>query len=165
MPSEDQGPRDWKEARRQRAMDLADKGWEQWRIAEALGVTQGAVSQWLSRKRDGSAEAWRTKERTGRPPKLPQEQLEMLPDLLSHGAEAWGFRGEIWTAARVAAVVSRHFGIEYDKRHICRLLARLQWSPQTPIIRAIQRDEAAIAHFREHRWPALKKKPPSRLDR
>jgi transposase len=165
MAGDDLGPRDWKEARRQRAMELAEQGWEQWRIAEALGISEGAVSQWLSRRRDGEAEAWRNKERPGRPPKLPQAQLEMLPDLLSHGAEAFGFRGEIWTAARVATVVSRYFGVQYHKRHISRLLEQLRWSPQTPIVRALQRDEAAIAHFREQRWPALKKTQRSRLDR
>jgi len=39
--------KDWREGRRFRAWELREKGWTQQRIAEALGVTQGAVSQWL----------------------------------------------------------------------------------------------------------------------
>ena len=38
---------DWREARRFRAWALKEQGWSQVRIAEALGVTEGAVSQWF----------------------------------------------------------------------------------------------------------------------
>lgn len=36
-----------------RALELHHKGWVQSKIAEALGVTHGAVSQWLARARQG----------------------------------------------------------------------------------------------------------------
>ena len=39
--------KDWKEGRRLRAWELYQAGWKQVAIAEALGVTPGAVSQWL----------------------------------------------------------------------------------------------------------------------
>ncbi len=42
-------PTDWREGRRFRAWDLAQQGWKQQDIAAALGVTHGAVSQWLTR--------------------------------------------------------------------------------------------------------------------
>ena len=44
---------DWREGRRLRAFELKQKGWSQQRIAEALGVSKGAVSQWMKRARDG----------------------------------------------------------------------------------------------------------------
>ena len=46
---EDPPPQDRKEARRMQAWKLWQKGWKQTDIAEALGVTAGAVSQWMSR--------------------------------------------------------------------------------------------------------------------
>ena len=42
----------WREGGRLRAWELHQKGWKQQAIAEALGVTQGAVSQWLKRAQD-----------------------------------------------------------------------------------------------------------------
>ncbi|MBI3725345.1 helix-turn-helix domain-containing protein, partial [bacterium] len=39
----------WREARRLRALDLRQLGWRQIEIARALGVTEGAVSQWMKR--------------------------------------------------------------------------------------------------------------------
>ena len=40
---------EWREDRRLRAWGLKQRGWKQRDIATALGVTQGVVSQWLSR--------------------------------------------------------------------------------------------------------------------
>src|SRR5262245_7263650 len=43
--------------RRQRAWELHQAGWWQKDIAVALGVTRGAVSQWIKRGREGGMEA------------------------------------------------------------------------------------------------------------
>jgi len=44
----------WREGRRQRAWELFQMGWRQRQIATALGVSEGAVSQWLAQvRRDG----------------------------------------------------------------------------------------------------------------
>ena len=50
-------PREWREARRLRAFDLHERGWTGAAIAEALGVTGGAVSQWLCRARSEGGRA------------------------------------------------------------------------------------------------------------
>lgn len=147
-------PKPWRKQRRQRALVLAAQGWKQSRIAEALGVSQAAVSQWLAA--GGGSDG--TQERRGRPAKLAGEQLRLVPDLLSHGAEVWGFRGELWTCARVAAVLQEEFGVRYSPSQVSRLLKALEWTPQQPIERASQRDEAAIEAWRNVRWPELKKR-------
>ena len=46
-------PKGWREGRRFRAWELREKGWTQQRISDALGVTQGAVSQWLKKAEKG----------------------------------------------------------------------------------------------------------------
>jgi transposase len=151
-------PRDWREARRLRAWELKRQGWQQRTIAAALGVTPGAVSQWLARARAGGVAALCTRIRPGPTPKLTPEQRVRIPELLARGAEAYGFVGDIWTAPRVAAVIEREFGVRYHPAHVSRLLRALGWSVQRPIRRATQRDEAAIAAWYAARWPALKKR-------
>ena len=126
----------------------------------ALGVSRGAVSQWIKRGREGGVEALRTRPRPGGPAKLAAEQRAQIPGLLACGAEAYGFRGDVWTAARVAAVIWRRFGVRYHRDHVSRLLRQAGWSRQQPIERATQRDEAAIRRWSEERWPALRKKRP-----
>jgi hypothetical protein len=93
------------------------------------------------------------------PCRLTDEQLHLLPDFLSHGAEAYGFRGEVWTCARVGRVIEQEFDVRYDKSQVSRLLKRLNWTPQKPIKRASQRDETAIARWRTEVWTDLKKRP------
>ena len=44
----------WHDERRPRAWELREQGWNQQYIAAALGVTVGAVSQWLKQGRDGA---------------------------------------------------------------------------------------------------------------
>src|SRR5215217_2328288 len=89
--------------------------------------------------------------------RLSEEQRMKLPELLERGAEAHGFRGEVWTCERVAIVIRREFGVSYHRAHVSRLLKALRQSLQKPQRRANQRDEEAIEHWKEKRWPSLKK--------
>ena len=148
---------DWKEIRRWRALELKRDGWLQKDIAKALGVTPGAVSQWMTAVQSQGADALYAHPRPGAAPRLSLAQKRLLPDFLSHGAEAYGFRGDVWTCARVAKVIEVEFGISYHKAHISRLLKALDWTPQKPIRRAAQRDETEIALWRAEIWPELKK--------
>jgi transposase len=147
------------EWRRLRAWDLHQAGWQGCRIAQALGVTEGAVSQWLKRAREQGPAALHHRMPPGPSPKLTAEQRAQLPALLAHGAEAYGFLGDVWTTKRVATVIRREFGVGYHPAHVSRLLRQIGWSVQKPIHRASQRDEAAIERWQTERWPALQAKP------
>ena len=157
MKTEQQPPRDWREGRRLRAWALKQQDWTQQAIAGALGVTPGAVSQWMRRAREGGVEALRRRVAPGPPPKLTDEQRDERPQLLAQGAEAFGFRGEVWTAKRVTTVIRREFGVRYHPNHVGNLLRAAGWSVQKPVQRASQRDEGAIETWRTERWPALKR--------
>src|SRR5688572_22434228 len=157
-------PKDWKEARRLQGWHLMQQGWAQRQIATALGVSEGAVSQWMKRGREGGPEALRHRPRPGAPRRLTADQLARLPTLLQQSPEAYGFRGALWTRGRIAAVIQSEFGISYHPRHVGRLCKAVRWSPQKPARRARQRDEAAIAQWRDEIWPAIKRgrKPKSK---
>lgn len=114
--------RDWREARRVRGWELRQKGWRQNEIAEALGVTQGAVSQWLMRAKEGGIEALQTRKAPGPRPRLSHEQIAQIPELLAQGAESFGFRGDIWTCSRIAKVIRHNFGVSYHPAHVTRIL-------------------------------------------
>lgn len=152
-------PENWREGRRLRAWELSQKGWKQKDIAEALGVTEGAVSQWLKIARQEGVAALRHRKGGGPKPRLKPDQIEELPHLLGQGAEAYGFRGDVWTRARVAQVIKQHFGVRFSLSHVGRLLQQTGWSRQKPIERASQRDEQAIERWRTETWHELQKKP------
>lgn len=151
----DRTVREW---RRFQALKLDRLGWQEVDIAEALGVSKGTVSRWLSIANLSGPEALHSHPSAGSPAKLTVEQLARLPDFLWHGAEAYGFRGDVWTCARIAQVIQWELGVSYHKDHVSRLMKELGWTPQIPITRAIQRDEAAIARWRGTVWPELRQK-------
>src|ERR671910_3453337 len=149
---------DWREGRRLRAWELKQEGWSQQRIAEALGVSKGVVSQWMRRARDGGGvEPQRPQPAPGARPRLSEDERAKVPELLAQGAEAHGFRGEVWTCERVAIVIRREFGLSYHPAHVSRLLKALRQSLQKPKRRAEQRDEEAIDNWKDKKWPSLKR--------
>jgi transposase len=158
-------PHNWREGRRLRAWALHQQGWKQRAIADALGVSPGAVSQWLTRARASGADSLRRQPPPGAKPRLSPDQVAQLRNLLAQGAEAFGFLGAVWTSKRVVAVIKRWFGVTYHRAHVSRLLRAMGLSVQQPIVRATQRDEAVIAAWWDERWPELKKTLPPRVKR
>ena len=148
---------DWREGRRLRAWELSQKRWKQKDIADALGVTPGAVSQWMRRVKEGGIEGLRRRKPPGASPRLTSQQKAQIPQLLEQGAESFGFRGDIWTCDRIAKVIHRTYGVSYHPSHVGRVLKECGWSVQKPIRRATQRDELAIQRWKEERWPEVKK--------
>jgi transposase len=142
-----------------RAWELHQQGWSGKDIASALAVSQGAVSGWLKRVRERGIEALRRHPAPGPTPKLTDAQRAQLPGILAKGAEAYDFIGDVWTTKRVAVVIRRTFGVRYHPAHVSRLLRQAGFSVQKPVRRASQRDETAIATWREETWPVLQAKP------
>ncbi len=151
--------RDPKEFRWLRAWELKQEGWSQDKIAQALGVTGGAVSQWCKAARQGGVQALLSRKATGAPPKLTPEQKSQIPELLKLGAEHYGFQGQRWTCKRVGVVIKDTFGVQYHHSHISRMLLDLGWSPQLPRHYSSARNEEAIEQWRQEKWPEIKKKP------
>ena len=150
--------KDWREWRRLRALQLKERGWSLRDIAEALGVAEDTVGRWIARARVGGREALLARPGPGRSPRLAPRQQRLIPEFLWHGPEAYGFRGEVWTCARIAKVIEQEFGVSYHKGHVARLLKELHWTPRVPIRRATQRDDAAIESWRSEVWPELLKR-------
>ena len=152
------GSNKWQEERRKRGYALVQAGWTQKKVAEALGVTEGAVSQWMRRAREGGEDALGYQAAPGADSKLSAEQLARLPDILARGGEAYGFAGAVWTRARVRQVIQDVFGVAYHIDHMSYLLKKIGWSRQKPIRRAVQRDEHKIEQWKRH-WKSVEKKP------
>src|SRR5262245_21283955 len=148
---------DWREWRRLRAWELSQQGWSQGQIAQALDVGRPAVCQWLRAARLGGPEALRRRLRPGPAGELLPGQRYLLADCLWHGAEAYAFRGDLWTCDRVRHVIKAEFGVDYSAGHVSRILQEIGWTPQVPITRAIQLDEEAIGRWRQRDWPRLKR--------
>ena len=150
--------REWQEKRRERAYELREAGWPQKEIAAALGVSKGAVSKWLTRASEGGKEALKSHPAPGGQSKLSAEQLAGLPEILGRGAEAYGFRGAVWTRARIRQVIEDVFGVKYHVDHMSFLINKIGWTQQKPHRVAAQQNQAAVETWQTN-WPEVEKKP------
>jgi len=132
--------------RRLRAVELVQQGESPEDVARFLGCGRSSVYTWLKLARDDLG-ALAAKPHPGRTPRLDDAGRERLEALLLQGAKAHGFRTELWTAARVADLIERHFRVSFHPEHVRKILKRkLNWTSQKPQRRAKERDEAAIDH-------------------
>jgi transposase len=132
--------------RRLRAVELVQQGECPEDVAHFLGCGRSSVYTWLKLAREGP-EQLAARPHTGPKPRLCAEQLTELEALLLKGAKAHGWRTELWTAARVADLIERHFRVSFHPEHVRKILKRrLRWTSQKPQRRAKERDEAAIDH-------------------
>jgi transposase len=153
---------DWETQRRMQALELYQKGWQQKTIAEALGVTKGAISQWVKIAKDLPKEQWKealqTKKSTGRKPILAQgsPEAKALLAILEAGAEKSGFTGEFWTLRRLCLVTKRDVGISLQKSALHQFLLQAGYSCKKPQTITKERNDAAVAGFKGG-WENLKK--------
>ena len=144
--------------KRERAVDLLKQGLTQAEIARILEVDPRSVRRWKRAQRSAGKAALRAVPASGRPPKLTPKQRQQLEKQLLRGAQAAGFGTDLWTCPRIAEHIQRSFGVRYHVDHIGRLLHAMNWSPQKPARKAVERDEDGIRQWIKQVWPAIKKK-------
>src|SRR5438445_4739172 len=90
---------DWREWRRFQALRLARRAWKHRDIAEALGITEGSVSQWLSKVQQRGAKSLRSQPHGGHPKLTPEQVGAIQRDekKIAH------WRKEVWPELRQRA--------------------------------------------------------------
>lgn len=150
------------EQRRRLAISLLQEGMKPAKVAKVVGTSRASVTRWRQAYEDHGQEALKAKPHPGRRPKLTTSQRHRLAKLLLPGARKHGYSTDLWTLARVAEVIAVNFGVEYHPGHVWHVLRSMRWSSQKPERRARERDEQAIATWRQQDWPRIKKRPKKR---
>lgn len=142
------------ERRRRRIVELVEKGESPTKVAEMFGVHVTSVHRWrrMARRPDGLKAVAHHGPKHG----LDENQLRRLEALLLQGAKRHGWHNDLWTAARVAALIKRHFGIGYHPEHVRKILkGRLRWSSQKPRRKARERDDKEIERWKADEFPRI----------
>lgn len=142
------------EARRRAAGRLFARGKTAYYVEKKFGVSSTAAREWRERWRNGTLQA----QKQGRVSKLTEAQKKRLSTRVLKGPEAAGYRTQLWTLDRITALIRRTEQVRYRPRSVWHLLHELGFSCQKPSRRAKERDEKAIAGWKQTTWPKLLKK-------
>ncbi len=145
-----------REQMRLAAADLIQAGASDREVARHFRVSRMSANRWRRALAAGGRGALASKGAGGARCKLTPAQLGELEAVLEAGPAAQGWEDQCWTLARVTDVIGRRFGAEYTLAGADLLLHRIGWSVQFPARRAAERDEAAIAAWRQEVWPVVK---------
>src|SRR5262249_43165234 len=138
------------ERRRKQAVRAVTGGQSRRTVAEVLGVHYKTVARWVRAARQpGGVDA---KPPSAPEPGLSDADLRRLAGLLAEGAKAHGWDNELWTAARVARLIERHFRIRYHPEHVRKILKRrLGWTSQKARRRARGRGDRGGGRERDEK--------------
>jgi transposase len=146
------------EARRRLAVARVNEGWKQKDVAAFLGVSTRAVGKWVAAYRAGGDDGLSGKPRTGPKPKLSKRQERGVLSWLARSPKAFGYETELWTTRRLAEVIERRYGVRFNSKYLAAWLSRRGHSPQKPEVRAVERDNPAVARWLAEDWPRIQKK-------
>ena len=148
------GTADELERRRKQAVQAVSGGESRTTVAKVLGVHYKTVARWVRQAREpGGVDA---KPQTCPEPGLSDADLRKLEGLLAKGAKAHGWHNQLWTAARVARLIERHFRITYHPEHVRKILKRrLGWTSQKPRRKARERDDKEVARWVGDEFPRI----------
>ncbi|MEU1304158.1 winged helix-turn-helix domain-containing protein [Streptomyces shenzhenensis] len=156
------GGRAEREAVRFEAAGMFGRGVRPREVARGLRVSRKSAYAWYAAWRGSGRAALRSKGAGGFPCRLGDAQAERLQAGVEAGPAAHGWaEDQWWTLARVAGLVHRLFGHRYTPRGVSCLLRRLDWSPQVPARRAVERDERAVELWRSEQWSRVRGRPGS----
>ena len=133
-------------------------GMSQTRAAQVFGPSLRAVSKWMALDRVGGLRALQPKRRGRRAgegrlnraqsARIRQLIIDSLPDQLK-------LPFYLWTRAAVVTLIERQYGIRVSLTTVGRYLSGWGMSPQKPVRRAYERNDAAIARWLRTEYPAL----------
>jgi len=132
-------------------------------IAARLRVTVKSVYAWRQAWQADGPAGLVSKGPSGARCRLDEARLRRLADALDAGPAAHGWvEDQRWTLPRITVLIGRLFHVRYTERGVSYLLHRIGWSPQVPVHRAAERDEAAITAWRQETWSRVRPWPASR---
>lgn len=115
---------------RVQAIALLKKGWHQQAVAEASGISERAVRDWITRYNEGGIEGLRDKPRSGAPGKL-KDSVQFKERVLA-GPNHRRDNTVVWTGETLRRVLCEEFNADYSLPGVYVVLHRLGLSWLTP---------------------------------
>jgi transposase len=148
---------------RRRALFLIERqGLSQGQAAQLVGVQRQTVNSWVKRHReqggDGLLDGRRVSPQRGRGRLSAEEAGQIRAWVVEQTPEGLGLPFGLWTSRAVRELIERRLGKRFGLTAVQLHLRRWGLTPQKPLVRAKQRQPAAIAAWLATTYPAITKR-------
>ena len=148
---------------RRRALFLIERqGLSQGRAAQLVGVHRQTVNTWVKRHReqggDGLLDGRRVSPRRGKGLLSAEEAGQIRAWIVGQTPDQLGLPFGLWTSRAVRELIERRLEKRLGLTAVQLHLRRWGLTPQKPLVRAKQRQPAAIAAWLETSYPAIAKR-------
>ena len=156
--------RSWSQAEQERVRRLAvaavvEQGLSVAQAARLFGVSRQSVSGWLSRFRaagEGSLAAGRRGRRPVEQQLLaPWMQAQIVKSIREKNPDQLRLPFFLWTRQAVSDLIWQRFGIRLAPRTVGDYLKRWGFSPQKPVRRAFEQNDAGVARWLAEQYPRI----------
>jgi transposase len=126
-------------------------------VSASLGLYRTSIYKWLrAHDRHGQA-ALASRKAPGPTPKLTDSQKRKVRGwIVGKDPRQWGFDFGLWTRKIVQTMIRDRFNVSLTLPSVGHLLTSLDITPQKPLRRAYERDEAVVRKWKERVYPALR---------
>ncbi len=132
-------------------------------VAKSFGIYRTSIYKWLRARRKRGREALRSTTAKGPAPKLTEGQKRRVRRwIVGKDPRQYGFDFGLWTRSIVATMIQDRFKVSLTLPSIGRLLTSLDITPQKPLRRAYERNEAEISQWKQEKYPELRKRAKQR---
>jgi len=128
-------------------------------VMKSMGLCRTAIYRWLGKARKGGLAALEASVSKGPAPRLSARQRQQVRRwIVGKDPRQYGFDFGLWTRSLVRALIEERFGVRLGLTCVGKMLAELEITPQKPLRRAYERDEAAVEKWRREDYPRLKRR-------
>jgi len=128
-------------------------------VAKSFGFYRTSIYKWLRAHKKGGVAQLKSRKAPGPRPKLTEAQCHKVRRwIIGRDPRQYGFDFGLWTRQIVATMIQERFGVAYTLPSVGHLLTRLDITPQKPLRRAYERDEKAVAEWKQTTYPQLRQR-------
>ncbi len=127
-------------------------------VTHAYGLSEKIIFRWIRKAKKEGLDSLMPLPRPGRSRTLTEaEEQEVASWIIGNDPRQYGFDFGLWTRQIVANLIEDRLGIVLSINSVGRLLHRQGLTPQKPLRRAYERDEAAVKEWVNKEYPKIKK--------